>query len=754
MSNFVQVPFYVRNFTGEESTLGSNLAALSSYTLPFTEFVFFPDESAVLVPGDAPEIYASENTPSNSTLVTIITGFSGEDVPASAFSLDVAAGLPLDYSRKRIVWYFGDGTYSTDLVAKHYYTKPGIYNVTCVFFDASGNTYQNFYDVDVTVYNFVQDNFTINLSAGVTGTYYTLTAGRIENPFQIQYSYSWQTVQELSGVNGVIYKFTSLSATPNYFTQNLENNKYAHLYPYSVFYERRPCDIRLTNILVPTQEGYCRNPVNLYCKLSGTNVVYTTEDDVNSTFCGISGTKNVWYKDSLPQSNSVIYVTPYNKYNGVNILPIAFNVNIVANQSLSALSFSSNGITGEGSKDTTFDIDSTKYVNQKINFVITVKDTDWYTVPLSSNFTIGDYKTGSYYVSVFPMSGGQPVHNIGSIVTNFSYVSAVTGGFFKGYFKPTTTANNIYLSAICGLSGVDGYYLNGSSSTFVVYPSTGEYSISKINEDFDWTKEMKSLRYQEFLENYPILFDDFFGSIFGNLSSDPLSMGKVPYEKIVNFVSNKFDINTCDVDSLFSMSFELDSNFKQFEKNNFAYPARLKRLVDLLSINYSRLRGNKNQFNANLDPKYGIDPSKFGLNVGSKLDFNTTTLTLDTGFIVAYERFSNTYKLCNTYISTISTPIISTPPTTYALSSYNNTWNWGLNLGQGISGDDITKYYDFFAYNNIVDGTILNGTIDYNNPLNTITFTNSSYADWIKMGGIMDGLLSNALYTGINLLSS
>lgn len=747
MSNsFVQVPFYVRNFTGTSSYLGNTPRALSSYTLPFTELTFYPDETSVLTPGDASTIYASENTSS-----TAITGFSGEEITdIYQFALDQSSGIPLDYSRQRIVWYFGDGTYSTDLVAKHYYTTPGVYNVTCVFFDASGNTYQNEYDVDVTIYNFVPDNFTINLPT----TSYELTAGRLDNPFEIEYTYSWQTVQALSATGGVNYKFTSLSASTNYFKQNLDNNKYAQLYPYSSFYERRLCDIRLTNILVPTTEGVCRSPVDLYCKISDGQIVYTTEDDVGSFFCGVSGAKSVWYKDSLPQTNSVLYVTPYNKANGINILPIAFNVTVVQNTALSALAITSNGITGEGERNSTFDIDSTKYVNQKINFVITVKDTDWYTVPLSSNFTVGNHTSNSYYLSVFPVVNNQPAHNLGTIVTNYSYLSSVTGGFYRGYFKPTTTATGVKLSAICGLTKQGGGYVTGESSTFNVYPSAGQYSISKVNEDFDWTKQMKDLRYQEFLENYPILFDDFFGTIFGNLSSDPLSMGKVPYEKIVNFISNKFDINTCDADSLFSMSFELDSNFKQFEKNNFAYPAKLKRLVDLLSINYSRLRGNKNQFNQNLDPNYGADPSKYGLNVGSKLDFETATLTLNTGYIVAYERFSGNYKLCNTYITTISTPIISTSPTTYALSSYNNTWNWGLNLGQSVSGTEITKYYDFFSYNDVVEGTILNGTIDYSNPLNTLTFTNSSYTDWVEDGGIIDGMLSNALYTGINLLSS
>jgi len=746
MSNTVAVPFYVKNYKEEVSLLGNNALALSGFTLDFTPMVFYPDPTAVLEVG-INEIYASEDTTTTST----ITGFSGEDVTdIYQFSLDAAAGIPLDYSRKRIVWYFGDGTYSTDLLGKHVYKKPGVYNVTCVFFDASGNTYENQYDVDVTIKDFFPDSTSITLPTSS----YILTAGRIESPFDIVFNCSWQKVNQLSATGGTTYRLTSLSATNNFFKQNLDNNKYGHLYPYSVFYDTTESVEGTT--FTPIQLIQCSNPTYIYCKQqTNGDVVVSSKDEIGSLLCGVSGVIPVWYRDSFPQTNSIIYVTQYDRSNGINVLPVAFNTSVIENESLSALAFSSNGITGEGSVSSTFNIDSIKYIGQKINFVVTVKDQDWYTVPLSSNFTVGNTDTDVYNISVFPVNqSGTPQHGAGTITTNFGPLQNVTSGFYRGYFTPTTTATNIRLSAIVGLSGVSNTKLTGRSNTFTVYPSTGQYVVSKVNEDFDWTGEMKELRYQEFLQNYPVVFDDFFGTIFGNLSSDPLSMGKVPYEKIVNFVSNKFDINTCDADSLFSMSYELDSNFSQFEKNNFSYPAKLKRLVDLLSINYSRLRGNKNTFNQNLDPKYNIDPETFGLNLGSKLNFNTATLLVSTGYVVAYERYSGKYKLCNTYITTVSTPLIQVSPPTYALSSYNITWNWGLNLGDVVSGADISKYYDFYSYIDYTDSTILNGTLDYSNPLNTLQFTNSSYSDWAKDGGIIEGLLSNALYTGINLLST
>lgn len=747
--NNVAVSFKVKNYTGSISELGETPSALSGYTLPITPFIFYPDPTAQLNPGDFIQ-YVSENT---STVNALVTAFSGQDIDLSladiyTFIVDAEGGLPLDYSRTRIVWYFGDGTYSTDLTATHYYKDPGVYNVSCVFFDQSGNTYQNVYDAPITVYNFVTDGFLIE-SDYFTSNAYVLTAGRIENPFDIAYNYSWQTYQSLSATGGVNYRFTSLSATANYLDLNLDKNKYGHLYPYSSFYQIQTNVINNQDVLEPIQDSNCRAPVSLYCKMTGGNVYYTTSDDIGSVFCGISGIETIYFKDGLTHDNINLVVTPYNKSNGVNILPVAFNCQIANNTALSALAITSTGITGEGSKTNTFDINSIKYVGQKINFVVTVKDQDWYTVPLSSNFALGDITSNTFNITAYLAdSTGTPILTAGTITSNFSYLSSISGGFFRGIFAPTTTCEDVHLVAQVGLNDMFGNHLSGTSSTFSVYPSGGEYVVSKVNENFDWTSQMKNLRFQEFLQDYPIMFDDFFGSIYGNLSSDPISMGKLPNEKIGNFVSNKCKIDTCDVDSLFSMSYELQANFKQFEKNNFSYPARFKRLVDLLSINYSRLRGNANAFNQNFDNKYGADNTKYGLNLGAKLDFATTTLTAVEGFIVAYEKYSSTFKLCNTFIP------FTTTNTVFSLSDFNANWGWGLTLGDVVSGEDITKYYDFYDYIPLTDNTILDGTIDYNNVLNTLTFTNSSYNTWVRTGGIMDDLISNALYTGVNILSS
>lgn len=722
--NKIFAPFAISNFQGftTESTTTSSYA-LTGYTLPITPFTFKPTTSVQIVAED--NLFITEPV--------LFSFLTSENSSGGLNFISEDNELPTNLSNKKIVWYFGDDTYSNELTSTRVYTNPGIYNISNVYFDASGNSYQNTYSAQLTVYNFIPDALVPSISSEyIVSDQYILTAGRIQTPFRIIRTTSWQNNHVLSSTSS--YKLYSLSATDNYFDQQLDNNKYGHLYPYSSFYDEQ------NNELVEIQNFTTPNTL-LYCKLSGTNIVQTTQDDINSVFCGASGDKLLYFKDDLPQANVTLYVMPYDINVEVNQVPIGINATIVPNTALSALAISSNGITGEGNRINTFDIDGIKFVNEKINFIVTIKGTEWYTIAKDTNLVLGDTSLTNR-VSVYPIdSDGIPVHNIGTITSNFSYLSAVSGGFFRGLFTPSITASNIRLK-------VEGLSLSGVSSTFTVYPSSGQYSVSKINEDFDFTNQMKQLRYQEFLQDYNVLFDDFFGTIFGNLSSEPTSMGKMPYEKITNFVSNKHSVDKCDVDSLFSMSYQLGSDFSKFEKNNFNYPAKLKRYVDIFSINHSRLWGAKNQWNLNFDNKFNADTTKYGINIGDKLDFYTTILTATDGYIIAYEKFSNNFKLCNTYITTVSSL------STYALSSYNNTWGWGLVLTDSISGSEILKYYDFYQYVNTPDGTILDNVINFNDPVNTINYTNSSYNDWINDRGIFDNIISNVLYTSINLLST
>lgn len=728
--NNIFAPFSITNFQGysTESTTTSSYS-LTGYTLPITPFTFNPTTNIQIAAED--NLFVTEPV--------VFSFLVSENDSGNLNFITETISVPTNLSNKRIVWYFGDGTYSNELTSNHVYTKPGIYNITNVYFDASGYSYQNTYSLQLTVYNFIPDALVPSISSGyISSGQYVLTAGKITTPFQVIRTTSWQNDFILS--SSPTYRLYSLSGTENYFDQKLTTNKYGHLYPYSSFYDVQSGE--LVEI-----ENFTTSNVLLYCKLSGTNIVQTSQEDINSVFCGASGGKLLYFKDDLPQTNVNLYVIPYDINADVNQVPIGINTTIVPNTALSALAISSNGVTGEGTRNNTFDIDSIKFVNEKINFVVSIKDDNWFTVAKDTNLILGNTSLTNR-ISVYPInSQGAPVHNIGTITSNFSYLSSVSGGFFRGLFTPSLTASNIRLK-------VEGLSLSGVSSTFNIYPSAGQYSIAKINEDFDFTNQLKQLRYQEFLQDYNVLFDDFFGSIFGNLSSDPTSMGKLPYEKIANFVSNKHSIDKCDVDSLFSMSYEIASDFTKFEKNNFNYPAKLKRYIDIFSINHSRLWGAKNQWNLNFDNKFGADSTKYGLNFGEKLDFYTTVLTAADGYIIAYEKFSDTFKLCNTYITTISTTLLSPSLSTYSLSSYNDTWGWNLVLGTSISGGEILKYYDFYRYDNVIDGIVLDNVINFKDPLNTLNYTNSSYNEWVDDSGIIDNILSNILYTSINLLST
>ena len=82
--------------------------------------------------------------------------------------------------------------------------------------------------------------------------------------------------------------------------------------------------------------------------------------------------------------------------------------------------------------------------------------------------------------------------------------------------------------------------------TLTAYPKDF-YNFYKHNEDFDFEENIKDMRFQEILLDKNIFFNDFIGTIFGNVSSRYDLLGKKLYEKVFNFVSNNADIDMCDI---------------------------------------------------------------------------------------------------------------------------------------------------------------------------------------------------------------
>ena len=157
----------------------------------------------------------------------------------------------------------------------------------------------------------------------------------------------------------------------------------------------------------------------------------------------------------------------------------------------------------------------------------------------------------------------------------------------------------------------------------------------KINENYDFAAQIKSFCFTPALYESETLLNLFLPSIFGTYPFSHFDLGVFIYEKISNFIKNTKDIDTANINHVYDMSDILDENTNDYRVN---YPNNTKRIMDLVSINQSRLWGssamNQNNF---------INQSSEGiLNKGSLLTLNYevsagTPVVLKTKSLKKYE---------------------------------------------------------------------------------------------------------------------
>ena len=160
--------------------------------------------------------------------------------------------------------------------------------------------------------------------------------------------------------------------------------------------------------------------------------------------------------------------------------------------------------------------------------------------------------------------------------------------------------------------------ITGSSSEFQLIPQTGIYEISKVNEGIDFAGVIRGYIQQPSLKDKRIFYDDFLNTVFGTSRSSPVNLGKRVYERIANYMENHSDIDVCTIDALQSLASMV--NYKLADVTT-TLPTEMSRLVDILSINFSKLRGvrvsDQNDFE-----KYGNwSQETIGVNLGSELLF-------------------------------------------------------------------------------------------------------------------------------------
>jgi hypothetical protein len=385
--------------------------------------------------------------------------------------------------------------------------------------------------------------------------------------------------------------------------------------------------------------------------------------------------------------------------NNRNNTKISLSALIVDNDEVEDLSITSNGMDGEFYEIDSFKIDGRKNSNVDIPFVVKIKDSENFSVknfPLlsASDITVlvlssGDVMDSSYY----------ELEDVGA------YYGAARG---KVKFNTNDVVHYVQLSASLTTTNDQGsaYTLAGITDYFDVYPKN-YISIEKRNEDFDAQETFKGLRFQEFLLDKTILFDDFMGSVFGTLSSSYDTLGKKIYEKITNFVENTQDVDRGEIFSLISQMKMTGVDNDVFESNLFTYPEKIKRILDLGSISKNKLIGYNNKFKENFDIKGFSSKEIFGTNLGNEINTNTYIISAGTP-IVALEKFSNRYVLLNT-----EQPTESTGLSAYMLSGYNTNWGWPLVLPDTYQYSDLEKYYLFFEYQAGYENTLVDNTIVY-----------------------------------------
>lgn len=185
--------------------------------------------------------------------------------------------------------------------------------------------------------------------------------------------------------------------------------------------------------------------------------------------------------------------------------------------------------------------------------------------------------------------------------------------------------------------------ITGASNEFRLIPQTVALDVVKKEESVDFAQVIRSYMLQPTLRNNPKLYNEFIDGVFGTKGSTPESLGKKVYEKIANYVQNTVDIDTCTVDALEGLAKLVNYNLLSL---GYKMPAGIQRLVDLLSVSFTKLRGTRVYEQQDFE-KYGNwFQNTAGVNLGPELMF-ILDWNYNNGYSVGdYTRYNGKYYEC------------------------------------------------------------------------------------------------------------
>ena len=698
----------------------------------------------------------------------------------------------------RVQWDFGDGTGSQSLCASHSYSFPGEYEVTLYVYASAGAAYTSSFSKTIKVKNFITDSISLSSSNSYIQT--QSTTGSVSG-INVIVNNSLPSYRTLSA-DGVTINMWA-SGSDDYFktAEEYYGNKDSHLPPnyyFSKVYDNPYTDTTDTEVIDSMK---LTDTQTIFARVSNNEVVVCDESDEGAVVAGAQSTGKFLFTSDIPSEpfigpvsarepvfgfvsldtsklddgvsyNKGYYTNDLNRSNitYLNSLTTEFQLFTLLHDNVTQLTFSSNGIDGNGADDSTFDIPSIQYTNTRIPVTIRIKSDDGYPVKHLPKLTQATCPDENYEIRIVAISGNEELLVPAAQPEIFTSDSLETskGGFWRGYVcfsgsylsqNPDYALDNIRLSAYAVIDTTSTSwtesFVGGESNSFSVL-DYNKYRVEKISESYDATELYKDLRYQEALQDDNIMFDEFIGSIVGNIESSPNTLGKRAHDKISDFVSNISDIDSCNIEALHSLYQMLDAEIDSFDAFNYASPPSVSRLMDIFSIKQSKLMPSRNQYNREFNTRgHSTGNSFYGINLGERItDIETYTVSASSP-LVARSKFSSNFIYLNTDILSSYVSEYNETDETYPLSSFSTDWGWPLTLPNNATFRDVATLYEVYSYSLTSRNDQIEGILNWDeSEYQTLTEETVSAQNWSGKDGIISEALRYSIMEGIGMISA
>ena len=380
------------------------------------------------------------------------------------------------------------------------------------------------------------------------------------------------------------------------------------------------------------------------------------------------------------------------------------------------------------------------YINMNTHHVVTSGVIVGGNVPKWANF---DYKLGYGCLQGIACDWNNRIWVINSMEDVVWILNDKTTGHLDTfYIRPSSYA----IQAIGDWSGLNWYAkynstnmassinisnnLSGISDPFNIERYVN-YEIRRFNESWDATSHIHNLALPEYdYANYN-LFENVIDSIVGSVSSNDQELMRPMYEKIANFVPEHQDIDSCNIEQLYSLARELHVPIDDYI---FEYPFAVRRLLDIFSVNFNKLKGSRCKCNLNFSNSIACNNCghEHIPNLGDQFDFMQYMASANVPFLVKNKWLNNSpYEI----IIPTTTVSLSAKPVMSILSPASEYLN-----------------YYFYTYITTFCNKQVEGVINWDDQLTTLSENITTVGDWYGDAKTVEKIINYALYKGLDLI--